>query len=191
MTNLHFNQSNSGSFLFFFVLILNLQPIFILPLPPTLLPVPVALLDIVATHTPLTMALSYRFANFYPLTLLLKNFVGASDFVFGVEGRERYYFTIKYKNLSLIIKRKVQREKLKVTCMNMSLYAFMLSTWKICNEMKRDFLYLNVGEVFRLMQCPMEMSFKTTIQNPSLASCCGKETFLFSSTDTRSLCTRS
>lgn len=46
-------------FLFFFVLILNLQPIFILPLPPTTLRVQIALFDIMATHTVFTTALSY------------------------------------------------------------------------------------------------------------------------------------
>lgn len=64
------------------------------------------------------MALCYRLANFYPLTLLLKNFAGASDFVLGAEGRGRYHFIIKYKNAAYFIfdhKEKGIEGKLKVT----------------------------------------------------------------------------
>lgn len=144
--------------MFFFVLILNLQPVFILPLPLAPLHVPVALLDMMATHAPFTMALSYQFANFYPL--LLKNFVGASDFVLGVEGKGRHHSIIKYKNAPYFIfdhKEKGMEGKVKSNFVGTCLYipsCFPLEN-QICNEMKRDFLYLNIADVFGLMQHPI------------------------------------
>lgn len=80
--------------------------------------------------------------------------------VLGVEGKAKYHFIIKLKILRIFIfdhKEKGLEGKVKsnsvLTCFYMP-SCFQLEN-QIWNEMKRDFLYLNIPEVFKLMQYPI------------------------------------
>lgn len=76
------------------------------------------------------------------------------------ERRGRYHFIIKYKYTAYFIfdhKEKGIEGKVKSNSVLTCLYTpscFQLEN-QIWNEMKRDFLYLNVPEVFRVMQYPI------------------------------------
>jgi len=80
--------------------------------------------------------------------------------VWGAEGRGRFHFIIEYENTAYFIfdhREKGIGGKVKSNSVLTCLYTpscFQLEN-QIWNEMKRDFLYLNIPEGFRMMQYPI------------------------------------